>query len=181
MTCIVGIADKDGVYIGGDSAGVAGLNILIRQDPKVFINGPFIIGCTTSFRMIQLLQYRFDPPKQTVNVDDMKYMCTEFVDAIRKLFATYGFGKMADKSDNSGGQFLVGYRGNLYAIHDDFQVELSSVGYNAVGCGFSLAMGSLFSTTDKKPEQRIKIALKAASTFNAGVSPPFKVLKQMKE
>ena len=38
MTCIVGYLDKKTkkVTIGGDSAGVAGLDITIRKDEKVF-------------------------------------------------------------------------------------------------------------------------------------------------
>lgn len=48
MTCIVGYFDKKTkkVTIGGDSAGVSGLHITIRKDPKVFRVGEFIIGCT---------------------------------------------------------------------------------------------------------------------------------------
>jgi hypothetical protein len=38
MTCIVGLVDKGDVYIGGDSAGVAGLSLSIRADEKVFGN-----------------------------------------------------------------------------------------------------------------------------------------------
>src|SRR5574337_644834 len=120
MTCIVGLVDKGNVYIGGDSAGVAGLSISIRNDEKVFTNGPFIMGFTTSFRMGQLLRYKFNPPKQTVNMDDMKYMVTDFIDAVRKCFAENGYGKIPQGDNNEGGTFLVGYNGKLYAIHDDF-------------------------------------------------------------
>lgn len=51
MTAIVGLVEKGNVYIGGDSAGVAGLSISIRGDEKVFKVGPFIMGFTSSFRM----------------------------------------------------------------------------------------------------------------------------------
>ena len=38
MTCIVGLLDANGdIYMGGDSAGVGGLSLTIRKDPKVFI------------------------------------------------------------------------------------------------------------------------------------------------
>ena len=65
MTCIVGYLDKKTkkVTIGGDSAGVAGLDITIRKDEKVFKVDNFIIGCTSSFRMIQLLRFSFKPPE----------------------------------------------------------------------------------------------------------------------
>ena len=55
MTCIVGLINKENksVTIGGDSSGLAGSDLTIRKDPKVFKNGDFIFGCTSSsFRMI---------------------------------------------------------------------------------------------------------------------------------
>ena len=63
MTCIVGVVDNGKVYMGGDSAGVGGLCIETRKQPKVFRNGDFLIGYTDSFRMGQLLQYKMSPPR----------------------------------------------------------------------------------------------------------------------
>ncbi len=174
MTCIVGLVDKGTVYIGGDSAGVAGLSISIRGDEKVFINGSFIMGFTTSFRMGQLLRYKFDPPKQTHSQNDMQYMTTDFIDAVRKCFIDNGFGTAA-----SGGTFLVGYNKKLYTIDGDFQVGIPSCNYDTVGCGSDLALGAMHATRNLKikPEDRIKKALEAAVEFNAGVRPPFVILK----
>lgn len=182
MTCIVGLVDKGNVYIGGDSAGVAGLSISIRDDEKVFTNGPFIIGFTTSFRMGQLLRYKFDPPKQTVGTDDVKYMTTDFIDAVRKCFAENGFGSMNPGSDNNGGQFMVGYNGKLYVVHSDFQLGIPNAGYDSLGCGYDLALGAMYATskTTKKPEDRVKLSLEAAAKFSGGVAPPFKILKLAK-
>ena len=175
MTCICGLVEKGTVYLAGDSAGVAGLSITIRADEKVFTNGPFIIGGPSSFRMIQLLRYKFDPPKQTIHQDDMQYMVTDFIDAARRCFSANGFG---DKDATSAGTFLVGYKGTLYTIQSDYQVGLTTDAFDAVGCGADLALGSLHSTTGKKPEERLKMALEAASHFNAGVHAPFLFLKQ---
>lgn len=181
MTCIVGLVDKGTVYMGGDSAGVGGLSITIRTDEKVFINGPFIMGFTTSFRMGQLLRYKFDCPQQTNGQSDMEYMVTTFIDSVRKCFGQNGFGKIPEKDTNVGGNFLVGYKGHLYSIHSDFQVGRAALQYDACGCGEDIALGSLFSTVGKKPEQRVKIALEAASKFSAGVAPPFTLLKLPKK
>src|SRR5271166_3399887 len=117
MTAIVGLIDHGDIYIGGDSCGVAGLSKTIRADPKVFGNGPFLIGGTSSFRMLQLLRFKFAPPTQTNLQDDYEYMVTNFIDAARQCFSANGFG---DKEGN-GGTFLVGYRGVLYTIEGDHQ------------------------------------------------------------
>lgn len=176
MTCIVAIAHKGVVYMGGDSAGIAGLNLIHRADAKVFINGDFIIGSTTSFRMHQLLQYSFKPPKQTVK-DDMAYMVTDFVDAVRKCFAAGGFGRIKSDENNEGGTFLVGYRGNIYRIEGDFQVGQAYNAFDSVGCGALTALGSLYSSKGA-PKKRIKLALEAASKFSAGVHAPFIIKKK---
>jgi hypothetical protein len=180
MTCIVGIAEKGNVYIGGDSAGVGGLSITIRADEKVFYNGPFIMGFTTSFRMGQLLRYKFNPPKQTAKQDDMEYMVNDFIDSVRSCFAEGGWGKAAGKENNEGGNFLVGYNGCLYEIFNDFQVSKPATQYSACGCGEDLALGSLWTTEGEKPELRLKTALEAASAFSAGVAPPYAYVKQLK-
>jgi hypothetical protein len=177
MTCIAALVENNTVYMGGDSAGIAGLSITVRSDEKVFINGPFIIGITGSFRMSDLLRYKLDPPKQTVHRDDRAYLVTDFVDSLRKCFSANGFG---DKDATVGGTFLLGYKGTLYSVQKDYQIGIPSTQYDAAGCGADLALGSLHSTAklNLKPEQRITMALEAASTFSAGVSPPFLVMKQ---
>lgn len=172
MTCIIGLVDKGNVYIGGDSAGVSGLSVSIRADEKVFFNGPFLMGFTSSFRMGQLLRFKFDPPKQTASVDDYKYMVTDFMDAVRKCFCDNGFGKT-----DEGGTFLVGYKSKLYCVEADYQVGIQVKNYAAVGCGRDLALGSMYSTPTKKAEDRITLALTAASAFNAGVAPPYLIHK----
>jgi hypothetical protein len=116
MTCIVGLTDNGKIYIGGDSAGVAGLSITIRADEKVFTNGPFIMGFTSSFRMGQILRYKFKCPVQNTDQTDMEYMVTTFIDSVRECFSKNGYGKISERETNIGGTFLVGYNGTLYNI-----------------------------------------------------------------
>ena len=85
MTCIVGIAEGGTVWIGGDSAGVetGSLGLVARSDKKVFRNGNFVMGFTSSFRMGQLLAYKLSPPKRHADDDVMAYMVNDFIDAVR--------------------------------------------------------------------------------------------------
>ena len=75
MTCIIGYNDKenDKLFMIGDSLGVGGLDVVLRDDPKVFHNGDFLIGYTTSFRMGQLLRFA-DFPTQKLEQDTYEYM-----------------------------------------------------------------------------------------------------------
>lgn len=176
MTCIVGIAHKDGVTIGGDSLGVGGYDCLNRADEKVFFNGEYLIGYTSSFRMGQILRYRFEPPQ--INTWDVRrFMATTFVDAVRKAFEDGGYLRK-ESGEESGGTFLVGVRGQLFQIEDDFQVGVPMSGYDACGCGARVAWGALAVTEHLAPEDRVRTALEAAERHSAGVRGPFVIMHQ---
>lgn len=178
MTCIVGLVDQGIVYVGGDSAGVSGLSLRIRADEKVFTKGEFVMGFTSSFRMGQLLRFKLNIPYHKPEIDTYEYMVTEFVEAARKCFKDGGFSR-TNEGEESGGTFLVGYRGELFVISDDFQVGRTMESFDAVGCGHDIAKGSLFTSgrlSEIKPEKRIFEALEAAEMFSAGVRAPFNIV-----
>ena len=130
--------------------------------------------------MGQLLQYKFSPPKYIPDLhgDIFKYMCTEFIDALRKCFKDGGYAQIKDGED-IGGCFLVGFKGRLFEIESDFQVCESADKYSAVGCGEEYAFGTLFTINNKvmTADERIKKALESAEYFSAGVRSPFNILK----
>ncbi|MBZ9943473.1 hypothetical protein LB533_20515 [Mesorhizobium sp. BR1-1-13] len=164
MTCIVGIVYGGKVYLGGDSAGVDGTDINVRTQSKVFRNGDFVIGYTTSFRMGNLLQHAFVPPRWHPDDDLYKFMVTDFVDAAKSCLEAGGY--------TAGGNFLVGYAGRLFEIQDDWQVSETIDRYMAVGCGDKYALGNLYDSKGA-PKSRIIKALNAAAHCNAGVRAPF--------
>jgi ATP-dependent protease HslVU (ClpYQ) peptidase subunit len=173
MTCIAGIAEDGNVWIGADSAGVSGTDLVIRKDRKVFAVGNYIIGFTTSFRMGQILAASFEPPEASSDADLEKFMRTEFIDAVRKALKAGGYASEHDKTER-GGDFLVGYRGRLFHIAGDYQVGESLDGLYAVGCGAPFALGCLFSNRNRNhPRERIHEALMAAEHFSSGVRAPF--------
>jgi hypothetical protein len=182
MTCIVGLVQNGNVYIGGDSAGIGDWNLTIRKDRKVFRNGEFLIGGTASFRMIQLLHHAFEPPKIPPfcdsDADIEKFMATTFIDAIRQCFKDGGYATKTSEQE-AGGQFLVGFRGHLFDIQSDYQVQEALCGYDAIGCGLEVALGSFHATSDSdlaeadRAPLRVMKALAAAEHHNAGVRGPF--------
>ncbi len=178
MTCIVGLVHGKDLYIGGDSAGVAGYNICSRTDLKVFENGPFVMGFTTSFRMGQILRWSLVPPVHPEGVSDEKFMNTIFVDAVRNCLKAGGFAKKENETE-TGGTFIIGYRGRLYVMEEDYQIGMYADGYAAVGCGGQIALGCLYGTSKMKPRARVELALEAAAKFSAGVRAPFTIVKQV--
>lgn len=173
MTCIVGLVSEGKVYIGGDSAGTGYRSDLsVLKNKKVFINGGFLFGFTSSFRMGLVLQHGFTPPKPREGADILAFMNTEFIDGARSAMRSAGY-LSVENSVEQGGTFLVGYRGHLFHVQADFSVLESECGFNACGCGDLIAIGAMFAATQPTPEARIEMALTAAETFCAAVRRPF--------
>lgn len=179
MTCIVGVIDKERreVWIGADSCGASGNNITIRKDTKVFKNGQFLIGGTSSFRMLQLLRFTLKVKKRK-NKGIYNYMCTDFIDAVRKCFVDGGYMQKHTDGDDMGGTFLVAYSGRLFKVGNDFQVGEGYDNYSATGCGEKYAFGSLYSGSNNKANKRVLNALEAAEHHNGSICKPFIIKKQ---
>lgn len=178
MTCIVGLVDGERVWIGADSAGVGGWDLRIRADRKIFRNGRFLFGCTTSFRMIQLLQYSLQLDAYEINDEALSgFMCTTFVDRVRDCLKGGGFARKESEAEK-GGDFLVATGGRLFHVHEDYQVAEPIDAYDACGCGESYARGSLHASREllkSHPRKRVEMALHAAEDHSAGVRGPFHI------
>lgn len=185
MTCIVGLVKEGDVYIGGDSQGTDGRRLLqcVRADQKVFRKKDMIFGFTSSYRMGQLLRYKLSFPRPHEGQDLYEFMVTDFVDEVRTCLKDGGYASKNNEVEE-GGTFLVGYRGRLFTIGDDYQVAESHWPFDAVGCGDQLALGALFALTDggdagtqppDDPIRAIAVAIRAASEFSAGVGGPIHI------
>jgi ATP-dependent protease HslVU (ClpYQ) peptidase subunit len=172
VTAIVGLVHERAVHLGGDSAGVAGWSLTVRADSKVFTNGPYVMGFTTSFRMGQLLRYALQAPYPEGDLE--RFMATTFIDAVRRCLKDGGWAKK-DSEREEGGDFLVGVHGRLFCVESDYQVGEAADGYAAIGCGEELALGALYATARSRmsPKKRLRLALEAAERFSAGVRGPF--------
>lgn len=181
MTCIVGLVEKDTVYIGGDSAGIDDTyGISVRADEKVFRRGDFVFGFAGSFRMGQLLRYSLVVPRWNGRGTLMRFMVNDFVGAVREMFKREGFARVDHNVESADdGVFLVGGYGCLWCVYGDYQVADVVSGYNAIGCGESYALGAIAVLNilgHLSPKQRIRGAMNAAAMHSAGVCGPFKVV-----
>jgi len=177
MTCIVGLVSHGAIWMGADSAGVAGLALARRKDPKVFRNGPMVMAMTSSFRLGNLLRYKLQVPSHPPKMAVHQYMCDLFISNLRQCLKDGGYAEKNNEVEK-GGIFLVGYRNQLFHVESDYQVGQRVEPFDAHGCGQDLALGSLYSTRKTlkdQPRDRMVLALQAAAQFSAGVRPPFNI------
>ena len=188
MTCIVALIDGNKVYMGGDSAASDEKSGLIfqRTDPKVFKVGQYGIGFVDSFRMGQILQYSWTPPKYAPtkgnkNLD--KFMRTKFVESIKEAYQEHGYGRFgtsAGEDGDEGGIIIIAVQntGRIFIMDVDYHIAEVDVAYLAEGSGQQVALGSLYSTSMvKTPRKRVRMALEAAAKFNMTVRPPFTIIE----
>ena len=179
MSCVVAMAKGDVVWMGADSAASDGEDIVVLQNPKVFMNGPLLIGAVGSLRMTQLLQHRLEVPRHLPQADwggdIMHYLTVDLVDAVRKAFGAGGY-SVNQEDPASGGIFLVGFKGRTFRFENDLQVFERRGGYEAIGCGSPYALGALAAFPVMHAKDKVRIALAVSATFAAHVRPPFVIV-----
>lgn len=141
MTLIVGYVDEFGNgHMAGDSNGID-VTYHTKQErttAKIFKNGPFLMGYTTSFRMGQILEYCFEPPIVTdKDISNYAYMVKHFIPEVIRTFKEHNY--MLD-SEKSGGEFLVYYNGSLFLIFSNFHVGEVIKKFDACGSGGAQAI-----------------------------------------
>lgn len=158
MTCIVGIAANDIVYIGGDRGVSDDNSISAMSRPKVTAKGEWVFGYAGSLGTGQLIEF-ITLPKLLKNDDPYFIIKTTVVEELRRLYDTHG----RDIEDNST-DWLIGCRGRLFELSSS-DWSVLEIEESAIGSGGSFAMGSLHTTKQYEvatPIYRINSALQAA-------------------
>lgn len=179
MTAIVGLEHGSEVFIGGDSACAIGFDVDVYRDPKVFRVGDIIMGYCGSPRFGQLLRHAVVPPVLRKRSTDEQYVCVYLIAAIRKALEKNGYVREDATTLSEGDSCILGYRGQVYVVAEDYQALRPVTGIASIGSGSDIARGALW--VDPTPDPRIRIyhALDAASRFNAGVRPPFTIVSSV--
>lgn len=189
MTCVVAWMSDNIAYMGADSAAtnLDDLSVQIRRDPKIFsrpqLNGPPVLfGCCGSFRMTQLLM-GIDIPPHPDNTTNFEFMVNYMISIIRNQFTCGGFLEKEHEQE-SGGTFIVIYRGSIFYIEHNFQVAEVYDNYQAVGGGAEPALGALNILRDSQlmsikldGYQIVERALSSAEKYNVGVRHPFNIFR----
>ena len=167
MSCVVGLIKGDKLFMGSD--GRASTNdgeIRPINAEKLFWNDEYLIGFAGGVRTGQLLKPEyFEPPDEILKMPN----------AIMQQLAN--FGSLATNEDQISVQnsnILIGFKGKLYEILVDFQMNEVYGDYLAIGSGAPYALGSLYSSKRVRTgERRVLMALKAAAEFDGHCGPPY--------
>lgn len=179
MTCIVGLVDKERIWMAADSLATGELDRHIRKDRKIFKKNGFLIGCAGSPRLGQVVRYgcTLEQPKE--GCDLFEFMAIPFVNGMRQLFREAGCIEIQNECEALASVLLVGIQGRLFAIYGDLQVEEVEQPFLTIGSGAAEANASMWTSQKAKiqdPKKRITWAVEAAAQYNNSVSAPVRIL-----
>jgi hypothetical protein len=179
MTCIVGITDGKRIVVGSDSAGSSPDNpeIHIADVAKVFATGEYLVGYCGSYRAGQLARWEMEwpePPEPGANLE--RFFTRVVIKALRHALrdAEPGFTQELPRT----AQFLIGLRGHLFTIGNDFSAVKRKDPWLAIGSGRNAAYGALhvLAGLEFDLEEKVRRALAAAQGITANVREPFQLL-----
>lgn len=177
MTCIVGLESNGKVYIAGDIQGTGGNNKVIHTQPKVFNKKGVLFGYTTSYRFGQILEHNLQDPVVPERDEEVyRWLITVLVPEIKNILKNHSY--------EGGGNCLIGVKGQLWELQNDFSVLRSVLGYASVGSGYEYALGSLCTSLSTASlisgavshELFLKTAIRVAGTFSPTVGMESTVL-----
>lgn len=161
--------------MGSDSAASSGGVIHNLAYSKTFTRDGVIIGTTGYVRPGQILRYQYEWPKVKEDVDG--WMFNEFIPGWQQALRAAGNLQVSEEQTMQDANFLIGVKGRLFGLHGLFEVIEVADEYACDGCGREVAAGVMYATRGKRmtPEERITLALEAASYHLEGVRPPFNI------
>lgn len=180
MTCVVAITDGHRLVFAADSAAtnLQTGEIYNLENEKIFFCGPWLVGHTTSYRLGQVLRHQVDWPIPPPELADLEgFITTQVMDVVRKALGKAGARRRKQNAE-FGGAFLLGLRGRIFAVADDFSVVRLKAPFAAIGHGRFLAYGALHALQDRTTdlEEICRIALEAAEGYDPTVRRPFNYL-----
>ena len=182
MSVIVGFQQDGSVTIGADSAyssgeGESAFVFPLPQGPKVWEQGPYLIGGCGSPRALQLLRHTAELPDPPAQGDLGRFLVAEIVPILRQVMGAAEVHGAQQGAPMGRTSLLLGLRGELWEIAADLTVMDPGV-YGAIGFGFRPAFGALLGITKLgvSGPRAVEIALEVAAATTPSVCPPFRIL-----
>lgn len=136
MTIIIGYETDKGTYLAGDRLGSTNFTGILCKNKKIFENGDFLFGVCGSYRMMQIIQYNFTPPKHHKDVDTWKYLIDNFLpELVNMLDKKYCLKQLNNIHTLDVGEFLFVYNGNLFRLQNDLSIIREINNFTLTGSG----------------------------------------------
>jgi len=167
VTCIVGLVEDNTIYIGGDRSASDDVSIVSMKTPKVYIRDEWIYGYAGTIGIGQLMNY-IDLPSPEGDIE--KLIRLDICNSLKSAIDTY-----ARDVENDETGFLIGAKGRLFEFNvSDWGVL--EIDQTSIGSGSQIAFGSLYTSIDNNPIDRIGAALGAAITYSPSCQGPIDIL-----
>lgn len=168
MSVVVGLIDKDELYMAGDSACAhPDLGwICTDQTPKVWRQDQYLIGVVGKCRVADVVS-------DSLDLEDCG-TAHDFVEKVRVALRKGGALKVQNGLESMDGEILIGVGGKLFQIVSNFGVFQPKLPYHAIGAGTQYALGALYAMRkeDWVPATKVSIAIEAAAEFSPYVTLP---------
>jgi hypothetical protein len=193
MSCVIGLVTSGNIVMGADAAASDGNVLIPNHLKKISVHEvniwtsdnehiEFVVGACGTTQMSAIVRHFLELPRLE-NPDDLDgYMETNFLMSLHGAIQAAGYMRIDRDPDGFPGvdELLVGVLGRLYFIGHDFSIASSMRGYDAIGSGREIALGSLFTTgkmVGHRPDgrERVLAALDAASELATAVSGPYQL------
>lgn len=180
MTCVVGVVENGVVWMGADSFSGNGYYCSRSSLPKVFLREGVLLGTAGDWRGSALLR-SLEVPALPEGMLVETFLAGPFVAAMREHFRAHGFlQEVNSQQQTEDMQVLIGIKGRLFALWQQFQLTESQEGYEVIGSGMYVAAGALYVARQVRlpAREQIEISLMAASAHTPYVRPPFVMMNE---
>lgn len=169
MTCIIGFinSDKKTMKLVSDSRSSYGNGFYLNKNgfrEKVFTKGKFVIGCSGSSLLNQIVQFNFELPVHESGIDTKVYLVKTFIPELRKSISING----GDKKDSKGrmeGRIILGYEGKIFTLDSNYCIIEQDNKFTCIGSGAQIAYGSLATPSKLSDMDKAKQAIDISSKF----------------
>jgi hypothetical protein len=188
MSCVIGLVTDECVWLASDEAACDGNVVIGNGFPKIIERAVQISGSLKSFGIgigavgevgiANALQFFLTVP--AINSDEShivypdKYIVKELIPAIRTAYTEAGI-----EDGNAGNDMLIAFMGQLYSVGERLDVIIPKLGFDAIGSGREIALGSMYTTTTMGMDavDTVHSAMVAADILTAYVRGPYTITK----
>ena len=160
MTCIVALEVDGDVIMACDSGESYAGRLMQEDNSKIFCVKDLMFGVSGYSRASNLLEHSLVLPENE-RESDMQYLSLDAAQAISECLNNGKLAKNDNGEEDSQTTILIGYKGKVYFMAQNYSVSRYSCGYFAIGSGADYALGAIHAMLESEQASEEWIALKA--------------------